>query len=378
MNTHESTATPAINSNLEHALDHIEALANDKSFGTAPLPDNVAIEETAFDCDQIVETALNYAKWALGSFVTWIAIHICGSSLVGPILRSVATIATGEATGLAAYGNTVATFAAIAFFGFLVGRDRIWAKRLCQSIIVGLLLAVGGTLWVLFQPGGNAALGLANVAAQLTVFAAAIFTGIRFPEPEKSETKKGFVRQSLSTIGGVLTGIGIVIALKFGGAYLSTVAQGSIHNGKDAPSTQYVDTDENLFTFADCKGKVTLVEFWAPWCGPCVASMPHLCEIQQQYGDRDDFVMVSIAVSSRPETAAGVFDKNGCDWKLLFRSNSTIDGGSSDQEPATNESPEFLPNGIPSAYIIDRDGKVVASGIRGSSIDSKLAELLGK
>src|ERR1051325_1895884 len=41
------------------------------------------------------------------------------------------------------------------------------------------------------------------------------------------------------------------------------------------------------------KGRVYVVEFWATWCGPCVASMPHLSELQKEYGDRVTIIGVT-------------------------------------------------------------------------------------
>ena len=254
MNIQESNtvSAPSAVSNPEQTLDYLETLAGDTAYPSS----ESAAEPIRSDADELIHQALNYTKWTFGSFFTWIAILFGSSSFIGPILRSAATIVTGETTGLAAYGNTAAMFALIALFGFLIGRDRSFAKRLCQSIIVGSLLAIGGELWVLVQPNGNMALGLASLVGQLIVFAVAIFAGTRMPEREKPATKKGFVSQSLSTIVGVVVTFGIVIGIKLGGAYLSTVAEGSIHNGKVAPTTQYVDDEDNSFAFADCKGKV--------------------------------------------------------------------------------------------------------------------------
>ena len=175
-------------------------------------------------------------------------------------------------------------------------------------------------------------------------------------------------------LGSFVTWLAILIFSSMA-VYLGAFAQSSLHIGKSAPTTRYVDIDENPFVFADCKGKVTLVEFWAPWCGPCIRSMPHLQSIHQRYGDRDDFAMVSIAVSSNHDEATKVFEEKGCEWKLLFKPKADKDDPD-DSQPNPNVSPEFEPRGIPAAYIVDRDGNVVAAGIRGTEIDTKLAELL--
>lgn len=46
------------------------------------------------------------------------------------------------------------------------------------------------------------------------------------------------------------------------------------------------DLDGNEYTLEDKKGKVVLVNLWAIWCGPCIAEMPHLREMQEKYGDK--------------------------------------------------------------------------------------------
>jgi len=383
MNTQQANTAHSQSTDLDpvQALDYIETLSGDAAFSTnppnSPAPQIAApTEPIRSDAGKFLRQTLNYTRWVFGALLTWIGILVISSMLIGPIFRSIATVVSGERMGLATYGTPAAMFLLIALYGFLLGRERNSAKRLTQSIIIGSLLALGSGIGAFILPNGNIALGLAYIAAQLIVFATAIYTGTRSPEFGKPTTKKGFVSRSVSTVVSVLIGMGIVVAVTFGGAYLSTMAESSLHNGKAAPTTQYVDIDHNSFTFADCKGKVTLVEFWAPWCGPCVASMPHLCSIQEQYGDRDDFVMVSIAVSSSEESATSVFEDQGCGWKLLFRPTNNLEGKQFDNQLSENVSSEFRPTGIPSAYIIDRDGKVVASGIRGSAIDAKLVELL--
>lgn len=57
--------------------------------------------------------------------------------------------------------------------------------------------------------------------------------------------------------------------------------------GKPAPAFSLVDTGGNRVSLSDLAGKVTILEFWATWCGPCQESVPELNALQAKFGDRD-------------------------------------------------------------------------------------------
>ena len=57
--------------------------------------------------------------------------------------------------------------------------------------------------------------------------------------------------------------------------------------------------DAQPLTAADLQGKVTLVNFWGPWCPPCQLEFPHVREIEQHYRRNDRFQLVSISCSGQ-------------------------------------------------------------------------------
>ena len=85
--------------------------------------------------------------------------------------------------------------------------------------------------------------------------------------------------------------------------------------GDDAPAIDIAHwlKGEKITEFED--GKVYVLEFWATWCGPCIASMPHVTELQKQYRDYD---VTFIGVSDEPlQTVINfLFKKDRRDEKL--------------------------------------------------------------
>ena len=95
-------------------------------------------------------------------------------------------------------------------------------------------------------------------------------------------------------------------------------------------------------TLASLKGKVVVVEFWATWCGPCIAGIPHLNEVQDRYRD-DGLVILSLTDQARVGSVARFADETETRYAVGFGSPT---------------SDAYGVTGIPHAFVIGRDGLV--------------------
>ncbi|MDE0887970.1 MAG: redoxin domain-containing protein [Phycisphaerales bacterium] len=124
------------------------------------------------------------------------------------------------------------------------------------------------------------------------------------------------------------------------------------------------NTDFEGFT----PGKVTVMEFWATWCGPCKAGMPHLSELQKEYKDQGvDIIGVSNEKLALVESfiAKPQWDK---------KTNYTI---AVDRDGATNNAymKAAKRSGIPCAFVVDGEGKVAWIG-HPMSMDEPLKKIV--
>lgn len=134
---------------------------------------------------------------------------------------------------------------------------------------------------------------------------------------------------------------------------LASVVHGSPFDGSFAAGTTYV------------------VEFWATWCGPCLASMPHMSQLQKEYGDTVRFV----GVTGEDEATVTEFlaqEKGGSTWSEILTYSIALD-----DNRATNSSymEAAAQNGIPCAFIVSPEGNVAWIG-HPMQIDDPLAEVV--
>jgi thiol-disulfide isomerase/thioredoxin len=119
--------------------------------------------------------------------------------------------------------------------------------------------------------------------------------------------------------------------------------------GKDAP-LQFTLKDMNGVDvkLAAFKGKPIIVNFWATWCGPCRAEIPSLVELQKQYGDEgQDLVILGISVDDPVEKLKPYAAQMNMNYPVL------VGNGRDDVQDA------FGPLwGIPVTVFINRDGKI--------------------
>jgi len=119
-------------------------------------------------------------------------------------------------------------------------------------------------------------------------------------------------------------------------------------------------------------GQVYVVEFWATWCGPCLASMPHISQLQTQYGDQATFIGIT---REDAETVNGFLDQEqspGKTWRELLKYRLALDA-----EGATNNAymRAAEQSGIPTAFLVGRDGKLEWIG-HPMGIDGPLAKVV--
>lgn len=139
--------------------------------------------------------------------------------------------------------------------------------------------------------------------------------------------------------------------------------------GQAAPAL-HVETwfKGNPVDLAAIKGKqICVVEFWATWCPPCRASIPHLTELQKQYADKN-VVVVGISDEAAGKVRPFV-DQMGDKMAYVVGTN-----------PGRQTHKEYMEafgiNGIPHAFVVDKDGTIVWHGHPLAGLDTALEELV--
>lgn len=129
-----------------------------------------------------------------------------------------------------------------------------------------------------------------------------------------------------------------------------------------APDFKFTLLDGTKTSLAQLQGKPVFLNFWATWCPPCVGEMPHFEKLYPKYKDKINFVAISLDDS-----------KADADAFIQQKSFTFPVGFANNQEIAA----KYEIQGIPTSYIIDAQGNVIASYI-GAMDEQTLEKFLNK
>jgi thiol-disulfide isomerase/thioredoxin len=120
------------------------------------------------------------------------------------------------------------------------------------------------------------------------------------------------------------------------------------------------------------KGEVYVVEFWATWCGPCIQSIPHISKLAKQYDKKATFVGVSVWESKPTDykTKVPAFVK-----KMGDKMSYNVATDNSKMDMANKWMKAAGQNGIPTAFIVGKDGNVAWIG-HPMEMDQPLADIV--
>jgi peroxiredoxin len=135
--------------------------------------------------------------------------------------------------------------------------------------------------------------------------------------------------------------------------------------GKKFPDFEEKDLDGNPLSIAKYKGKVVLVDFWATWCGPCVAELPNVLKAYQKH-HTNGFHIIGISLDQDKSRLTNFIENKGMKWPQYF------DGKGWGNKLAG----KYGVNSIPATYLLDREGKIIAKNLRGEALEEAVAKSL--
>lgn len=137
--------------------------------------------------------------------------------------------------------------------------------------------------------------------------------------------------------------------------------------GKMAPDFEQMKPDGTTMKLSDLRGQVVLLDFWASWCGPCRKENPNVVNVYKKY-NKNGFTVMNVSLDKSREAWLAAIEKDGLVWPNHV----------SDLKFWSNEAAQlYKVSSIPFTVLIDKDGKIIGTNIRGEALGETLKTIFG-
>lgn len=140
--------------------------------------------------------------------------------------------------------------------------------------------------------------------------------------------------------------------------------------GDVAPDFTVMGFDDQPLQLSKFRGKYVLLEFWATWCGPCIAEMENVKAVHDKFGADERFTMISLSADESPDLPEQFVAAHGLAWHQGFMA-----GASAWDQPIENL---YAVKSIPSIWLIGPDGKVIRKNLGGEELMTEVGKVLSR